>query len=475
MYLIIIFPLVISLILGLLVLSGSLPIIVGGGIVLPIMLGLLIYCFPAILDNVKAVWRQLQWWHILWLLAFFSGFVFRVREAGLARENPLDIWALYRIVLMGLVGVILIYQLVLKRSEWLSGMFYGLVGVFGIAAIWNLASTVWSVYPAWTFYKSAEYFLDVSLLAAILSTVKTPEEFKSFLDWTWMLLAFLAGTIFLGVLLWPEESIKKDIGMFGARLIGVFPAVSANGVGDLGAILGCVSFARLLLRKSSRLFFSMLFVISMILLLASQTRSSLGGFILGAFLIMVLTKRLGVIFIIPIGFVVGLLSTDIEQVLLQYVLRGQDTELLLSGTGRVGWWEYAWERFIEQPFSGYGAYAAGRFAVLQQAGLQETSTLHSSWLETLLGVGIFGVILLLLVLISTWVVLLQVVFSLSHHTLGYHLAIESLGVLSVLSVRSFFDSLLIWHPALPFLAIVGLAEMLRRQQNGVFHENFARP
>jgi hypothetical protein len=47
----------------------------------------------------------------------------------------------------------------------------------------------------------------------------------------------------------------------------------------------------------------------------------------------------------------------------------------------------------------------------------------------------------------------------------YQLAVEAVGVLAIVTVRSFFTIHLVWHTSEQFLVILGFAEFLRRRQN----------
>src|SRR5207245_1826944 len=92
-------------------------------------------------------------------------------------------------------------------------------------------------------------------------------------------------------------------------------------------------------------------------------------------------------------------ATQMAQV---YMLRGQSTELVHSLSGRLDWWESAWSKILERPWLGYGAYAGGRFVVLAQFGDMETSSIHNSYVEAVLGSGILGVLPLLAALAGAW-------------------------------------------------------------------------
>src|SRR2546425_8324014 len=108
---------------------------------------------------------------------------------------PIDAWAAYRIALVCLTALILLMRLALRQTPWIGSLFRGLVGTLAIYALISLFSTLWSIYPAWTFYKTMEYFVELAVLAAVLTTVRSTEAYKSLFDWTWVLLGGLLVTV----------------------------------------------------------------------------------------------------------------------------------------------------------------------------------------------------------------------------------------------------------------------------------------
>jgi O-antigen ligase len=86
----------------------------------------------------------------------------------------------------------------------------------------------------------------------------------------------------------------------------------------------------------------------------------------------------------------------------------------------------------------------------------------STWFEILLGVGTPGFLLVAGALLSSWFILLRVIWRpRAKPDLTYRLAIEALCVLAVITVRSIFTPNLIWHFPAVFLLVVGYAEALR--------------
>jgi exopolysaccharide production protein ExoQ len=416
---------------------------------------------------IRSLARNLRWWHWLWAFLFCSDFVFRMRDAQSIQDDPLDSWALYRVALVGLAGLVLLLRLATQRGHWVRLLFSGLLPVMAAFPLIGLVSTAWSIYPAWTAYKSLEFLVDISVLAAALAAAGTVENLKSLFDWTWVLFAALQCSVWVGAVVAPSLALLKTAGSVAAQLTGVFPNLSANGVGHIAAILAVVALSRLLRKGTKRrsvLLYWLLFLSSVATLILAQTRSALIGFIAGAVLVLFLSRRVAVVFTIALAAIILLLATSVESTFWTYFRRGQDAQLLESLSGRTTWWSFAWARFLERPLTGYGAFAGGRFAALAEMGDQSTSSVHNTYLEAILGIGILGIVPLLICLLGTWWRVLKVFLSRATNDLTRNIGLEAAGVLMVITVRSFFTTDLIWHPALPWLLVLGFGELLRRQE-----------
>jgi len=153
-------------------------------------------------------------------------------------------------------------------------------------------------------------------------------------------------------------------------------------------------------------------------------------------------------------------------VIWSFLERGQTEAQIATLSSRSQWWAFAWQTYLERPVTGFGAYAGGRFGVLAKLGLGLTSTMHSDYLEVLVGTSIWGMIPLLVALAATWWLILRY----ARHPWNpeeRQLAVEALVILAMLTLRSVFNNMFTWHPPLPFLAILGYAEYLRRKRQAV--------
>jgi O-antigen ligase len=257
------------------------------------------------------------------------------------------------------------------------------------------------------------------------------------------------------------------VGEIGLQLYGVLPEVHANTVGELGAILAIAAFSRFLIRGSLRrlgaAWYVFVFAAGVASVGLSQTRSAAIGLLLGLALILLLVRSRWLAVLVPVLCLL-LFATHLGESARLFLQRGQSAEAIESLSGRVDWWEYAWHEFSKHPWTGLGAYAGSRFDVLAGLGANSTSSVHNTYLEVIVGTGFGGLFPVVLALAGTWWVLLRA----SRRPRGIRkaplLAPEAIGVLSVITVRSFFTAHLIWHPSLAFLMLVGYADFLRRNR-----------
>lgn len=449
--------------------DGGLVAVVGALVGLP-ALAVLALAFRQGLRHVRTFASTLKWWHLAWALTVASALVFRIRGANDIASEPLDAWAIFRVAVDGVVAFILLGCLALRRTNWLGSMLRGVVGALTVFGLVCLASTAWSVFPSWTLYKSWEYLLDIALLAAIVETLDSVDEYRNLFNWTWALYGLLLLSVWKDVLLWPQEALHGETlqsgAVLGIRLDGVTPAVSSNDVGTFAAILGLLSLARLFPASEERFdrsWYTLLLVSSLVTMFLAQTRTAIAGFLFGGFFILLFSKRgkLGAFFTFIVAPILALSSMG--GLFWSFLERGQTAAQLSTLSSRAGWWSFAWQTYLERPLTGFGAYAAGRFAVLAKLGLGETSTLHSDYLDILVGTSIWGMIPFVIALAATWWLLLRYVRD-SSDPQERQLAYEGVAILALLTLRSVFNDMLTWHPALPFLAILGYVEFLRRRR-----------
>jgi O-antigen ligase len=456
-------------------LAGSAPygvLIAAGAILISIPLMLLM------VNAVPEGWAKLQllrhnwtWWHPLWFLIFFSILVFRIRDVGAAKANPLDAWAMTRVLPEVFVSLALLVRLLLKKPNWMRALFTGIPGAMAVYCLVCVASSAWSVNASWTAYKSLEFLADVSLLASIVASADSSLTYQSLLDWTLTFYGLSLVGVWINLPIWPVEA------MDGGRLTGVVPVEASNSVGTSGAVLCLISICRLMPlfgRAKSKAWYIFLFIFGMVSMVLSQTRNSEAAFMFAVLLVVLFERKLrrivvvGTAVIAPFFIVSFLVSQRMwlkfYALILSFAERDQSSGAIGSLSGRTAWWAYGMEQLAQHPFTGLGAYAAGRFAVLGKLGVGAAAMMHSDWIEVAIGTSFWGLIPFAAALIAAWWMLIACIRSNAFSPEQRQLALECFALLGMLTVHSFFNDELSWHCPLLYFAILGYAEFIRRQR-----------
>jgi len=453
-----------------------------------VLLGALILLIvpPAILVTVRRVTHapfhagSFRWIYLAWILIWGGSSVwnltrdvrFSVDEAG--ADNYV------RLILLSLGALVILAIGARYRFAFLSELRAGVLGIFSFLALWGLASTLWSISPAGTLAKSFEYCAQLGLLVLATSLIcggtRAPRTrllaLKSVFDWTWFWLCLSTALVYVGVLVWPDYAIMQDVGKLGFSLQGALPAVSANGVGQLGAILGIVALVRVVHSPRSRKVFIPILAISLLTMVLAQSRSPILGFLLAVVVVLVASRRFGLLLFVS-GLVGALLLSPYGLTIYEFLRRGQTDGTISTLSGRTIYWEKSFQALQGNWLNGYGANVGGRYVLQTALGEDEVSTTHSMYVETLIDTGIVGLILLLTGIVVTWFWLFKVRPYAMKDPIGRLLWLESFGVFTILMVRSVFSVSFIWSQTVLTFGLVLIFVAVMRKE--VVQRRYAAP
>lgn len=407
---------------------------------------------------LRAFWPCVKWWHWIWFLSVISGFVFRYRSASEIAQSPVDSTAVLRLGPEMIVLCILAARLVFRKPDWGPSMTRGIVGSLAAFGAVCLLSSLWSVKFSWTAYKSIEYLLDLSIVAVVLAIVRTSDEYKTFVDWTWVIAAAGVAWVWIGLPIWPGPTWFDE-----SRLSGAIPVYSSNELGDTGAILVLVAAVRYWPvggKCKHRMFYILVGLMGALTMLAAQTRSAIGGLAVAALVMLYLAGRTRYAIWGAIMGVPAIIFTSLGPKIMQYLQRDQSAEELATMSSRLDWWSIAYKMFMMHPFTGLGAYAGSRFAVLANIGAPQ---LHSDWLEVIVGTSIWGLTPFLISIVWIWVTLIRFYRGNRIDAADKQLTLEMIGVMTMLTIHSFVNVEMTWHHPTLFLMILGWAEFMRRR------------
>jgi O-antigen ligase len=415
--------------------------------------------------GAQEVWRvlaafraQVKWWHWVWLLSLSSSFVFRYRSSAEISQNPFDSSALLRLGPEVIVGCILLARLVFRKPDWGPSMTRGIVGSMAIFGTVCLISSLWSVKFSWTLYKSLEYLLDLSIVALVLAIVRTSEDYKTFIDWTWVIAGATIAWVWIGLPIWPQQSWAEE-----TRLAGAYPIVSSNELGDTGAVLILVAAIRywpLIGQCKNKAFYVLTALLGGMTMIAAQTRSAFGGLAVAALVVLFLAGRTRYAILGSFLAVPAVIYTSLGPKIMAYLQRDQSEAELVSMSSRLDWWAVGYRMFMQHPFTGLGAYAGSRFAVLTNVGAPQ---LHSDWLEVIVGTSIWGLAPFVISLVWIWAILIRYYRGSWLTPEDRQLTLEMIGVMTLITIHSFVNVEMTWHHPTLFLIILGWAEFMRRR------------
>jgi hypothetical protein len=444
-------------------------LIAAGGMLLAVpAIALIMAAFPAAVANLRTLKANWTWWHPLWFCIYMSTLVFRIRDVGNGQGNLVDAWAMLRILPESFVSLTLITRLILKKPNWLGSLFRGIPCALTIYCLVSLASCAWSVNAAWTAYKSLEFLADVSLLAAVVASSEGFITWDSVVHWTLAFYGLQLIGVWINLPIWPNDA------MDGGRLTGVFPVEASNSVGTSGAVLAIIAFCRLLPAfgvAKNRAWYVLLFLFGMASMVLSKTRNAEGAFLLAVVMVAVFSKRhrkmaiWGAVVLAPVLAVATAINSQLPgesyDVVMSAVNRDQSEGAIGTLSGRTGWWEYGLQQLSHHPFTGMGAYAAGRFAVLGKLGVGQASMMHSDWIEVVIGTSFWGLIPFAGALFATWWYLFRCIRGEGFPDEQRQLALEMFALLGLLTLHSFFNDELAWHCPLLYFSILGYANFIR--------------
>ncbi len=208
--------------------------------------------------------------------------------------------------------------------------------------------------------------------------------------------AALVGGVVAPELAWKHGSEFYDQ---PESMRGVVPMINPNTLGQLGGMLAAYGTVEVLGKKRIKGDWLAL-GIGLLVLLFAYSRTSIIGYAMFALGVVIYYRGL-VAGIAVVGTVVTI-GLIFNQAIMSYLARGQSEELFMSMSGRTATWEIALATWLEQPLLGTGYYAGHKQIEDFSGGF--FATLDSTYVETLVDVGIVGVIILSLFMMTTVII-----------------------------------------------------------------------
>lgn len=344
--------------------------------------------FTLRLASLRHIWRGAAQNKVIFL-GFVAIFALLTWPTGV--HSTYDVGADLGILRLVRIILFLLLFLMLTASLAITGKFpnHSPLYLFFAYIIVCFGSAVYSPNPLETIWKSIEilvlFLFALKVQIDISKRRIEPEDILSIL--VLFLLFSVINAIIGGVLFADaayqvsEERIRTSTSSMG----GIIPQLNANSLAQYSAMLVLFGFVSLIQlgRVSAGVIFVILVGIAGLGLAYSRT-----SIIAVAVAILILAPKRGLgrsFLIITAGIALGIVFVP---EIITYLARGQNTELLISMSGRTHMWTIGWEAFLEQPFFGHGFYS-GHKTLDIDIGM-EFSSLDSTYLEALVDVGVLG-------------------------------------------------------------------------------------
>lgn len=267
-----------------------------------------------------------------------------------------------------------------------------------------VGSSTWSVDPGSTLLKSVPI---VFVYLCCWRIAKMSLSFDHAVQQAIVAAQILVLMLLLELILAPAVTYSTDTAGSLPRLHLVVPGISSNVLGLVIAL----AVLGILFRRGLRIltvqpwsFFMLLAcvaclvgtrsrvvtAVTVVIVLATivvRAAKSRGWFVAGAFA----TASIATAIFVVVNN--NTLARTIYEPVASFVLRGQDAGSLQSLTGRTVIWSYAMRAWREAPWTGYGYYAGHRTGLADLFPLLKAySNLDSTWIESLVDVGVIGTI-----------------------------------------------------------------------------------
>lgn len=206
----------------------------------------------------------------------------------------------------------------------------------------------------------------------------------------WICIGFL-----IGLAIDPATFYRQTHGGEVSRLGGFI--INPNELGMLAVLGGVMGFVELLDKRPKGIN-TLVIIASVVVLLLTQSRSSLGAFLLVTGIYILRTGNMKIIFLSIVGAVLVL------PILVQTIILKQgDLEEVMSMTGRLPFWsDLITDGFPKRPLLGFGFMCIAEGDYFYSIHAYAAKMTHNTFVQVLLNLGLVGAFVCTLQMVSTF-------------------------------------------------------------------------
>ena len=352
----------------------------------------------------------------------------------------------YRIVLVLFAAVAAGTALVSNFRRWPQAFPAPLLLLFVYALVALFSSVFVPTHAFYSMWKSFEILVDVLVIAALLSNENPQNTARAAYRMLVVLYGLLIVIYLLEALAMPTLAFQESRGYLSVYMLGVLPVMTQNALAFLSAVCAFAIICGLQ-RPSllvTKVVFAFMLGLAVITLVLAQSRTSVIALVLALLVYLLFNRRYTLLCVLIVTGLAATFFTSLYDTSYQYLLRGQDTKLVTTLSGRTEGWEKAWRAFLESPIMGNGFAAFARANILAN----DMSSMHGAVFDVIVGTGLMGFIPWAAAILWTFMRLVRL--PLRDHAwfesvIGRSIQAEMIGVAVLIMVRAFTSSGLALH------------------------------
>lgn len=372
---------------------------------------------------------------IVSILIYLNFVSYNIRGFEQAQENLFSSDSLIRILCLGTVAIMLLTSLIKTKNIRMPGKPISWLIIYLIIGILTLINGQWVLY---SLVKLFEY--SIYLMYAIYTynlNIKKKDTIKRAFNYLVCFFKLMIIMVVIGLIISPSKALYTGLNDYSAVRDAVLPFILSGWILPLtstslcyfSAFLAYFSLLKLVINKVS-IYNIIEFFIYFLIMILSQSRMAIFGFFITCSITFCLQiKKKIVLFIYMIIIIIIFTNADY---IMEFLIRGQSKDMIMSVSGRTQWWGFAIDTFkssspAKQLFGG-GFAAAEKIVAFQSS--TSMYTLDSDFLSILIGTGVLGMI----TTFSSWIAQIKNIF-LTKNTANKMVWYQVTGMLIMISIR----------------------------------------
>ncbi len=267
------------------------------------------------------------------------------------------------------------------------------------------ASVLYSVAPLPTAGKVFELGVGLAIVWAIALDRQPGERLRDAVRFVLQLEIALLLVAVVGFLAMPGifSELQNRPGFFFPATM-VAPYTHSNGLSATGALIAVYAVARALqpVDKAGRWKWLTIGLLGTVAMLLASGRQGLVIWVVAIAVLLWSRRRRWFLGFVPAAVLLALTQWNaIWASIWEIAARDQQVGTLATWSGRLTYWDAAVQSWLDHPWTGYGFGVGGRFVALRGIGEDSVSSLHSGYMEALVGLGLLGVVPLAFAVVRT--------------------------------------------------------------------------